>query len=198
MASKDLSLVIDTTQNNCYLLLFKNKDKIIDFICQPTKNNMTDIVVEMIDQMFQKHQYQVKDVANIYLVNGPGSFTGCRVGFIIATTLVNNLRCKLYAINSLLFQTHTGNGISLIDAHSNKDFLAVYEKGNEVVSPQLIQQDNVDAIIQQYPQLQVYRDYENLDFCKRFFLNKSFFKLVDDLSNFEPLYIKGPISNGNK
>lgn len=189
-----LSLVIDTTQNTCYLMLFFEPNTLIDFVAQPTNNNMTDIVVEMIDQLFIKNKCDKQDLKNIYLVNGPGSFTGCRVGYIIARTLVDILNCDLYVIDSLTFQIKHGQGISLINAHGNNDFCAIYENNKLLVEPCMMKREQVNELTSQFLNLDTYRDYENIDFSQQFFDNKKRFKKVLKIDELKPFYIKSPIN----
>ncbi|GHU49416.1 hypothetical protein FACS189459_0880 [Bacilli bacterium] len=75
-------LLIDTCQKSCNLSLIKDKE-IIDSISVPTNNNLTDLVVELISEMFNKNNIKINEINRIYLTNGPGSFTGIRVGLII-------------------------------------------------------------------------------------------------------------------
>ena len=81
-----MKLFIDTTQNYCNLALIDNKNKLIDSYQELTNNNMTDIVVEKIQALLKKNKVDKSKITAIFLLTGPGSFTGCRVGFIIAMT----------------------------------------------------------------------------------------------------------------
>jgi tRNA A37 threonylcarbamoyladenosine modification protein TsaB len=65
----------------------------------------------------------------IYLNVGPGSFTGNKVGIIIAKTIkLVYPKIIIKIINSLLLQTTDNKSyISIIDAKSNKSYVAVYK-----------------------------------------------------------------------
>jgi tRNA threonylcarbamoyl adenosine modification protein YeaZ len=79
------SLFIDTTQEYCNLAILKNQ-QIIAKQSIKTHNNLTDIVVEHIDELLKLVKLEQKDINRILVVVGPGSFTGVRVGTIIAKT----------------------------------------------------------------------------------------------------------------
>jgi tRNA threonylcarbamoyl adenosine modification protein YeaZ len=79
------SLFIDTTQNYCNLAILKN-EQIIAKHSIKTHNNLTDIVVEHIDSLISTAKLKQKDINKVLVVVGPGSFTGVRVGTIIAKT----------------------------------------------------------------------------------------------------------------
>jgi tRNA threonylcarbamoyl adenosine modification protein YeaZ len=79
------SLFIDTTQAYCNLAILNN-DKIVKKFKTKTNNNLTDIVVEHIENLLQKTKVTHKQIEKILLVVGPGSFTGVRIGSLIAKT----------------------------------------------------------------------------------------------------------------
>jgi tRNA A37 threonylcarbamoyladenosine modification protein TsaB len=79
------SLFLDTTQKYCHIIIF-NKKKIIGSTSTETNNNLTDIVVEYIDQLIKKCKVNYQNIKSLYCLLGPGSFTGVRVNTIIAKT----------------------------------------------------------------------------------------------------------------
>jgi tRNA threonylcarbamoyl adenosine modification protein YeaZ len=76
-------LFIDTSQTKCNLALF-DEGKIIESFSVPTLNNLTDMVVEEIDSLLSKNDIDKQSISRIYLTTGPGSFTGVRVGCLVA------------------------------------------------------------------------------------------------------------------
>ena len=188
-----MKLFIDTTQNYCNLALINDKNKLIDFYQELTNNNMTDIVVEKIKSLLNKNEVNKSEINAIYLLTGPGSFTGFRVGYIIAMTWVSVYKVKLYIMNSLLFQTNKGSGISIIDAKSNKKFIAIYEKYKEKFLPSIVSNSDIENIINKFNNLNKYEDYKNVNFFKKLLEHLKHFKLVKNPKNIEPLYLKEPI-----
>jgi hypothetical protein len=83
--SKKLALFIDTTQFYCNLALIQDK-KYIKTYSIKTNNNLTDMVVSKISKLLESVNVKKEQITDIYLVVGPGSFTGVRVGTIIAKT----------------------------------------------------------------------------------------------------------------
>ncbi|MCQ3908599.1 MAG: hypothetical protein MJ200_03515 [Mycoplasmoidaceae bacterium] len=94
-------------------------------------------------------------------------------------------------INSLLLQTIDGNGISVIDAKSNKLYLAVYKNEKEIVKPCLIDKKDLAKFKKKYklPLIQDQTDNMYDNFLKH---SKSF-KKVQDIKYLEPLYLKKPV-----
>lgn len=50
-------------------------------------SNKTQIILPMINKILKKHSLKPKDLSEIRINTGPGSFTGLRVGLAIANAL---------------------------------------------------------------------------------------------------------------
>jgi lipoprotein signal peptidase len=81
--SNSINLFIDSTQKKFNICIFQN-DKIVEKFSIETNNNLTDIAIEHIDKLLNKIGITSKEINNIYLTVGPGSFTGVRIGNLIA------------------------------------------------------------------------------------------------------------------
>ena len=55
----------------------------------------------MIEEIFKENNLNIKDLEKIIVVNGPGSFTGIRIGLSIAKTLAYALYISINTISSL-------------------------------------------------------------------------------------------------
>ena len=188
-----MKLFIDTTQNYCNLVIISLANKIVDYSQILTNKNMTDIVVERISNLLTKNKIKKGEIEAIYLLIGPGSFTGCRIGYTIAKTWANLLHKKLFIMNSLLFQLDHGTGISLIDAKSDLCFLAIYDNYKEIVKPSLIKNSSLDKILKKYQKFKIFKNYECVDLKKQIISHLNKFELVKDLDIVKPLYLKHPI-----
>lgn len=77
-----MKLFISTATDKIYLMTFTN-EQIIKKVIHQGKNNHTQTLYQLIEQLDCK----LEDIEEIYVVNGPGSYTGLRVGVIFAKTL---------------------------------------------------------------------------------------------------------------
>lgn len=77
------TLFIDTTSNK-EIIVRLTIDKEIFEEKREIENNRTQIVLPLIHQLLQKHNLSPKDIEKIDVNEGPGSFTGVRVGVSIA------------------------------------------------------------------------------------------------------------------
>lgn len=130
------SLFIDTASSRIILAILEN-DKIVYEKNVENDMNLSTRIFPLIDEMFQKTNIQPSDVDRIYVVNGPGSFTGVRIGVTIAKTMAWALHKEIVPLSELelmatasVEQTYK---VPYIDARREAVFGAIYDKDNQVL-----------------------------------------------------------------
>ncbi len=80
------TLILDTSDNKKITVgLIINGRK--DIQTRRITSNKTQIILPMIDEILEKHFLKPKDLSEIRINAGPGSFTGLRIGLAIANAL---------------------------------------------------------------------------------------------------------------
>ena len=86
----------------------------------------------VIEELFATVKLQPKDIDSIAVSEGPGSYTGVRIGVTIAKTLAWTLKKPLYGVSSL--QVLAANALyfdglicPIVDARRNNVYAGVYE-----------------------------------------------------------------------
>ena len=115
------SLIISILENNKVIYCFNSPD-----------NQTSAKVMPVLDEAFTKTNLNIRDIDKIFVVNGPGSFTGIRVGVTIAKTIGYCLNIPLIPLSELELlastNTDTKYNISLIDARRGYVYGAIYDK----------------------------------------------------------------------
>jgi len=181
-----LNLFIDCTQKNLYLALFQEKEA-INCKVVPTNNNLTDLIIEHIKKLINSIGAKKENIDTIYLVNGPGSFTGCRMGTLIAKTYMNLKKISIKTISSLVLQTNC-DCISILNASGDKFYIA------EVRNNKIVGQIYVDSLsfandLSKQKNLPIVRDYEGINVFKNMINKKQVFEYVD-AEKLVPMYVK--------
>ena len=88
------SLYIDTHDKEIVLCLYKD-GKVLDKNIKNSTRNHSDYTMPMLKELLDNIGITVKDLNEILVVNGPGSFTGVRIGVTIAKTLAYTLNIPL-------------------------------------------------------------------------------------------------------
>ena len=78
-------LYIDTSSSFLYSGIV-SEGKLIASITEQMDNDLSRITLKRISEMFDEANLKPNDIDKIIVVNGPGSFTGIRVGITIAKT----------------------------------------------------------------------------------------------------------------
>lgn len=92
-------LLINTYSYNIEFGYFEN-DKLI-FEKKLINEGNADLLTYYLYKSFSEHRKNIKNVEAVSLVNGPGSFTGLRVGSAIAKAICVATNSLLYEINTL-------------------------------------------------------------------------------------------------
>ncbi|MDR3163832.1 MAG: tRNA (adenosine(37)-N6)-threonylcarbamoyltransferase complex dimerization subunit type 1 TsaB [Mycoplasmataceae bacterium] len=185
-----LNLFIDCSNKECILAIAEN-ERIIKYQKILSHNNLTEIIIKHLQTLLYSISLHPRDCKNVYVVYGPGSFTGIRIACLIAKAWASIFRCNIYIISSLWFQLPCKDGISIIDAHGQMVFVAVYKNNRLQFKPQLMSSKDINKIIDKYPS-RVFKYYENINIVHLFAFHYQHFKLINP-SQLKPLYIKKPV-----
>ncbi len=185
-----MNLFMDTS-NNTLILILEQENKIVDSLYLQNQNKISDIALEELQKILQKNGLNLKDITNIYLTKGPGSYTGVRVAVTIAKTLktINN-SFKVYLISSLFFQAGLDSAVSILDAKGGKVYIGIYDNGICIIQDQLIPLEILEDFIENFQKFVIKKDYLDLDYVSSYLKLKHLFEEATDVEQIEPLYIK--------
>lgn len=124
-----ITLFIDTCHHNLIVSVYKNDEELV-FLCEENDNHLSERLLPLIDKAFQQINLDINNTDRIIVANGPGSFTGVRIGVTVAKTLAYSIGCKIYTVSELkIMATHSCNTkyiVPLIDARRDAVYGAMY------------------------------------------------------------------------
>ena len=124
-----INLFIDTCTKYLILALYKNNE-IIEYFQMEADNNLSVLLSPKIDELLKKSNLEIKDVDKIYVSNGPGSFTGIRIGVTTAKTIAYGLNKEIKTVSELevlaSVDTNKKYIVPLIDARRNYVYTGMY------------------------------------------------------------------------
>lgn len=132
-----LILAISTSSNTCSVALLED-DKCIEELNIINQKTHSENLMSLIDEIFKKTKKTLKDVKLIACDNGPGSFTGIRIGVATVKAMAEAMQIPVIAVSSLealSYNVEKKNGciISLIDARNNQVYAGVFNNNHEIV-----------------------------------------------------------------
>lgn len=121
-----MNLFISTSSDKIYLAIFDNNEIKTELIHQG-HNDHTQTLYGLIRDL----DYDLDRITDIYVVNGPGSFTGLRVGVVFAKLLTQKNNANLYPVNALILLTNMYNKPVALDARGGNYY--ILDENNEVI-----------------------------------------------------------------
>lgn len=155
-------LFIDTC-SNCLIISTIINNKIDYFFIDKNNNDTSSKVMKVLKEAVA----DINTVDKIFVVNGPGSFTGIRVGVTIAKTIGFCLNIPIIKLSELELlattNTNTKYNVSLIDARRGYVYAGIYDKDlNCYLQDQHILLNDI-----KYPNSYTIIDnYDNIDLIK--------------------------------
>ncbi len=131
-------LYLDTSTSFLYSALYKDGD-VIASIKEQLNRDLSKDSLYLINEMFEKNNVKPDDIEKIIVVNGPGSFTGIRIGLSIAKVFAWAKKVPIIPISSLEAMALSADGdydyvVPAIDARRNYLYASIYDiKNNSFV-----------------------------------------------------------------
>lgn len=157
-------LFIDT-HDELITIALKNNDELYTKT-QRSEYAHSVYTMPLIEEIFKENNLEIKDLTKIIVVNGPGSFTGIRIGLSVAKTIAYALKISINTISSLtaylVSNDIQGNKKAVIE--DNKGYyVSVFDKDNKVILEETyVEEDTYD-----YPQVEEKLDVNKIiDYCK--------------------------------
>jgi len=132
-------LYIDTSSSYLYTSIVEN-DKLISEIKEEFGQSLSEVALPRIVSMFEDNNLSPKDIDKIIVVNGPGSFTGIRIGITIAKIYAWSLNIPITTIYSLEAMAISSKKdtyhVPILNARRGYVYTAIYDKDyKEVLKP---------------------------------------------------------------
>lgn len=131
-----ISLFLDTSSKKLVVILVKDNE-VLSTKELESINDHASHLVPFIDEILKENNLTTKDINKIYVVNGPGSFTGTRIGVTVGKTLAYSNNIKVVPVSSLKQYIFSETGydyyVSIIKDKNNM-YYGIYDKDyNDIV-----------------------------------------------------------------
>ncbi|PCM40157.1 tRNA (adenosine(37)-N6)-threonylcarbamoyltransferase complex dimerization subunit type 1 TsaB [Mammaliicoccus sciuri] len=125
------TLLIDTSNQPLAVALVKDGNVLINYQSNIKKNHSLQLM-PVIESLMDEAQLTPQSLSEIVVANGPGSYTGLRIGITTAKTMAYTLDISLYEVSSLKALAATYNNendfiVPLFDARRDHVFAGVYQ-----------------------------------------------------------------------
>ena len=141
---------IDTTSSYLYTGIVKDNK----LLCERKENlgkNLSIYTVSIVNEMFDEVGLKPKDVDKIIVVNGPGSFTGIRIGVTLAKIMAWSLNIPITTITSLVAMAESIKSdkliVPIINARREACYGAIYDGDKEILKGEYLTIEKLKMIL---------------------------------------------------
>ena len=190
------SLVLDTTTKYLVVGLIKD-DQVIDKICYEAWQRQSEFCALEIDKILKRNKLESKDINQIIVSKGPGSYTGVRIALTIAKvwTIVHKINIK--TLSSLQSIAGLGRKIAILDARSHRVYVGIYNDGIKQIDDCVMDIDEFNSLIKKYKDYEIVGETsvlgieeKEIDFCENMNSLKDIAILVNNPDELIPVYLK--------
>jgi len=141
------SLFINTSNKRLIIGIVED-DKVLYEYSDVNNNDLSSRIMPIIDEAFTKSDLKPTDIDTIFVTNGPGSFTGIRIGLTIAKVMAWSLKIKVVPLSTLELMVSGDYNydyvLPLMDARRDNVFGALYDKNlNPIINDSFISYEDI-------------------------------------------------------
>lgn len=189
-----ISLCMDSAYKSLVLGLYSD-GKLLDGVSIEAFKKQSETIFVELNALFEKTGLDYKDVDEVIITDGPGSYTGIRIAMTVAKVLCTQMHKTLKCISTM--QLYAGMDESanvILDARSKRAYVAHIEKGQIIGSTQILEVSELDAYLDAHPGTLygdgylVDKEESHADFLKNFMEVPT--RTIENIHALVPQYLK--------
>ena len=147
-------LAIDSTANTSTVALLEN-DTLISVYTVNTKNTHSQTLLPMVKSLLEASDVTVDDIDAFAVSNGPGSFTGVRIGVATVKGLAFGKNKKCIAVSttealSVNLEGFDGLVCPIMNARRGQVYTCIYRDGKPLIEECCMMLDELIPILEKY------------------------------------------------
>lgn len=145
-------LSFNTCFNKCSAAVLRS-DKISATCSLDEPNRQAEMLISLIDEVLEKSNLQLQDVHYIVTTNGPGTFTGVRIGLACAQGLNIGTKAKVSCISTLSVVWHAygmRKCCVVFKAARGRFYAQKFNENGAEFAPELVMENRLEAFTHGY------------------------------------------------
>ena len=187
-----MKLFVDSSSKYLYIDLLDNNNNVLK-TSRMGKNDHSEMLVTTLEEFLKNNDLDIKNINEVYVGRGPGSYTGVRISGTFGKTLAFIKNIKLFSFSSLdyllsSYLTKDGKYLSMIEAKKNHIYLkAITVKNNNITVDLDETFDHIDILNNYTDYLQITPNEVNGNVLN--LLNNNLY-IEEDVFDYTPNYIR--------
>lgn len=191
-----ITILLDSSNINLSVGIAKD-NVLLDYVSYEAWQRQSEYMIPELNKLLTKHSISNKDIKEIIVAIGPGSYTGVRIAITIAKTIATALDVTLYPVSSLrVLKDNDKPSICLVNARGNRSYIGVYQGSKTLLEDQIMGNDDVLKYIVDHPSYSVCGETKYLSISgistntlEQMLSSKAVLKAINPLS-LKPVYMK--------
>lgn len=179
------SLFIDT--HNSSILVALTDGKTVIKSEKESNFSHSKLLLPTFKTLLNNNKISLKDINEIIVVNGPGSFTGIRIGLSVAKTLAYCLNIPIKPISSLtayLVSNISDNKLAIIEENKGYYISAFDKDNNQILEEQYLKdieeyKSKYNIVKNELNILQIYNYSKNLQTINSHLIKANYIKKIE-------------------
>ena len=192
-------LILDTATDILFVGLM-DEEKILYKNTLAGRNNHSEHLIKIVSEALSSNNLKVKDLDEIIVGFGPGSYTGSRVSLVVAKmfAFTHNIILKTVSSLDMAFSGHfVKDGLYALNLRAKKDY--VYCNEIEVKNSLVIKKEEDNFLLKEdfIKRLKekdvIFLEEKDIKFDLLIIVNKLKLETVENIHNLEPNYLRKSI-----
>lgn len=190
-----ITLILDTAYKNLMIGLYED-DELLEGACIQAFKKQSEEFFPVLEQILQDAGKTLRDVDEVVVTDGPGSYTGLRIAMTTAKLLATQSKAKLYTLDTLLlFAGLEPSANILMDARGKRAYAAHTENG-EMIWEGILPVDQIEGFLNEHPGVLygdaslIGKEAAEANFLDNAIALRPFWKEVEQPHTLVPRYLK--------
>ena len=185
---------VDTSHQFLLLALLKD-DKLVEGVQLDCFKHQSEYLIPEISKLLERHGLEASDIDSFVVAQGPGSYTGVRIGMTMAKVLGSLMNRDVYTLSTLQLYAGLEDCYVIMDARAKRVYVGRYKDGKPLMEDTIYTNDRMKEIIESganvIGDLHLFGQEDRYgDLAQHFADLREFWQKVDNVDLLTPTYLK--------
>lgn len=185
---------VDTSHQFLLLALLKD-DRLVEGVQLDCFKHQSEYLIPEISKLLERHGLEASDIDSFVVAQGPGSYTGVRIGMTMAKVLGSLMNKDVYTLSTLQLYAGLEDCYVIMDARARRVYVGRYKDGKPLMEDTIYTNDRMKEIIDSganvIGDLHLFGQEDRYgDLAQHFADLREFWHKVDNVDLLTPTYLK--------
>ena len=185
---------VDTSHQFLLLALLKD-DRLVEGVQLDCFKHQSEYLIPEISKLLERHGLEASDIDSFVVAQGPGSYTGVRIGMTMAKVLGSLMNRDVYTLSTLQLYAGLEDCYVIMDARAKRVYVGRYKDGKPLMEDTIYTNDRMKEIIDSganvIGDLHLFGQEDRYgDLAQHFADLRDFWQKVDNVDLLTPTYLK--------